>query len=47
MAVCVILDLGFEGISSIITKAERTVDGTGYLARARNPRSPEVLVAEV
>ncbi len=45
MAVGRVLGLEFEGISSIVTKANRTPDGSGYLARAKNPKSKDVLVA--
>ncbi len=45
MAVGRVLGLEFEGISSIVTKANRTPDGSGYLARAKSPKSKDVLVA--
>ncbi|PLJ77196.1 nitrilase-related carbon-nitrogen hydrolase [Infirmifilum sp. SLHALR2] len=47
MAVGRIVGLEFEGISSIVAKASMTSDGSGYLARAANPKKREVLAVEV
>ncbi|QOJ79199.1 carbon-nitrogen hydrolase family protein [Infirmifilum lucidum] len=43
MAVGRVLGLEFEGISSIVAKASITPDGSGYLARAKSPKSKGVL----
>jgi predicted amidohydrolase len=47
MGVGRILDLEFEGLSSIVAKPDETMNGTGYLARADNPRIPQTLAVEI
>lgn len=47
MMVGSIFDLNFEGVSSIISKVEKTRDKTGYLTKASSPNEEEIIYADL
>jgi predicted amidohydrolase len=47
MMVGSLFDLVFEGVSSIVSKVERTGDGSGYLAKARSFDEEEIVYADL
>jgi len=47
MAVGKILDLEFEGLTSIVTKVENTLDRSGYLAKSLTRNREEIIYVEV
>jgi len=47
MMVGSLFDLNFEGVSSIVSKVERTGNKSGYLAKASSPNEEEIVYADL